>query len=117
MIRFKDGQPEGIYYSQHRDGASYSWDHSVLSKQDGRVCDLNNSFGSIFILTNAASRFQCIWLARQLSFGRVSTPFPSRTTLTHTHIEPVTTSTILSYSTTATPACYGTQYYPLTLTP
>ncbi|KAK1624692.1 vacuolar protein sorting-associated protein 62 [Colletotrichum phormii] len=36
MIRFKDGKPTGIYYSQHVDGASFSWDDSALKKADGR---------------------------------------------------------------------------------
>lgn len=42
MIRFHDGEPIGIYYSQHRDGASYQWDDEAVSKQDGRVS--NSSF-------------------------------------------------------------------------
>ncbi|KAK1675517.1 vacuolar protein sorting-associated protein 62 [Colletotrichum godetiae] len=36
MIRFKGGRPTGIYYSQHVDGASFSWDDSALTKADGR---------------------------------------------------------------------------------
>ncbi|KDN71289.1 putative vacuolar protein sorting-associated protein 62 [Colletotrichum sublineola] len=36
MIRFRDGKPVGIYFSQHVDGASYSWDDSELSTTDGR---------------------------------------------------------------------------------
>ncbi|OHE92133.1 vacuolar protein sorting-associated protein 62 [Colletotrichum orchidophilum] len=36
MIRFRDGKPTGIYYSQHVDGASLSWDDSTLTKMDGR---------------------------------------------------------------------------------
>lgn len=39
MIRFRDRKPTGIYYSQHVDGASFSWDDSALTKTDGRVCD------------------------------------------------------------------------------
>ena len=38
MVRFRDGEPSGIYYSQHRDGAAYEWDDDGLSLRDGRVC-------------------------------------------------------------------------------
>lgn len=37
MIRFRDGKPTGMYFSQHVDGESYGWDDSKLSKVDGRV--------------------------------------------------------------------------------
>ena len=37
MIRFRDGLPTGIYYSQHRDGVSYQWNDASLTKEDGRV--------------------------------------------------------------------------------
>ncbi|KHN96685.1 vacuolar protein sorting-associated protein 62 [Metarhizium album ARSEF 1941] len=36
MIRFRDGKPNGIYYSQHSGGAAYDWDHEQLSMKDGR---------------------------------------------------------------------------------
>jgi hypothetical protein len=36
MIRFRDGAPTGIYYSQHGDGAAYNWTDLVLSKDNGR---------------------------------------------------------------------------------
>ncbi|KZL71647.1 vacuolar protein sorting-associated protein 62 [Colletotrichum tofieldiae] len=36
MIRFRDGNPIGIYFSQHVDGESYNWDDSKLSKANGR---------------------------------------------------------------------------------
>ncbi|WDK22720.1 vacuolar protein sorting-associated protein 62 [Colletotrichum graminicola] len=36
MIRFRDGKPIGIYFSQHVDGSSYNWDDPELSKTDGR---------------------------------------------------------------------------------
>ncbi|CAH0045708.1 unnamed protein product [Clonostachys solani] len=36
MIRFKDGKPVGIWYSQHRDGAAYQWGDPELSVTDGR---------------------------------------------------------------------------------
>lgn len=39
MIRFKDGKPDGIYYSQHLGGAAYQWDDPKVSKVDGRVGD------------------------------------------------------------------------------
>jgi hypothetical protein len=37
MIRFRQGKPEGIYYSQHSDGAAYDWSHEGLTIKDGRV--------------------------------------------------------------------------------
>jgi hypothetical protein len=37
MIRFRDGEPQGIYYSQHRGGAAYDWDDATVSKMEGRV--------------------------------------------------------------------------------
>ncbi|KAH8653631.1 hypothetical protein BX600DRAFT_515886 [Xylariales sp. PMI_506] len=36
MVRFRDGKPTGIYYSQHSGGAAYDWDDSTLSMQDER---------------------------------------------------------------------------------
>ncbi|KAK1830649.1 hypothetical protein QBC39DRAFT_105303 [Podospora conica] len=36
MVRFRDGKPTGIYFSQHRDGAAYSWHDSTVTKRDGR---------------------------------------------------------------------------------
>lgn len=38
MIRFRDGKPIGIWYSQHVTGAAYKWDHKALSMKDDRVC-------------------------------------------------------------------------------
>lgn len=37
MVRFHQGKPTGIYYSQHEDGAAYSWAGAKLSLQDERV--------------------------------------------------------------------------------
>lgn len=36
MVRFHDGKPSGIYYSQHRDGAAYDWNDAALTKTDER---------------------------------------------------------------------------------
>ncbi|KAF6812214.1 vacuolar protein sorting-associated protein 62 [Colletotrichum plurivorum] len=36
MVRFRDGKPVGIYYSQHMGGSAYDWDDSKVSKADGR---------------------------------------------------------------------------------
>ncbi|KAK1450195.1 hypothetical protein CMEL01_07531 [Colletotrichum melonis] len=36
MIRFHDGKPTGIYYSQHSSGSAYKWDDKDLSVEDGR---------------------------------------------------------------------------------
>ena len=40
MVRFQNGKPTGIYYSQHSDGAAYAWDDAALSMKDERVCRL-----------------------------------------------------------------------------
>lgn len=37
MIRFRDGIPTGIYFSQHSDGAAYEWDDAALTREDDRV--------------------------------------------------------------------------------
>lgn len=37
MIRFRDGKPTGIYYSQHADGSAYQWDDADLSMENERV--------------------------------------------------------------------------------
>ena len=37
MVRFQKGNPTGIYYSQHSDGAAYTWDDAALSTKDKRV--------------------------------------------------------------------------------
>jgi hypothetical protein len=36
MVRFHDGKPTGIWYSQHSFGTAYSWDDAAISKQEGR---------------------------------------------------------------------------------
>ncbi|KAF7542384.1 hypothetical protein G7Z17_g11619 [Cylindrodendrum hubeiense] len=36
MVRFRDGKPVGIYYSQHVDGMAYDWDDETVNKTDGR---------------------------------------------------------------------------------
>lgn len=38
MVRFRNGTPIGIYYSQHSDGSAYDWDDEALSMKDERVC-------------------------------------------------------------------------------
>lgn len=37
MIRFRDGKPTGIYFSQHSDGEAFEWDDAALAKEDERV--------------------------------------------------------------------------------
>lgn len=37
MVRFRDGKPTGIYYSQHSSGAAYQWNDTRLSLEDERV--------------------------------------------------------------------------------
>lgn len=48
MVRFRNGKPVGIFYSQHAGGAAYEWNDPTLSITDGRVCfksRLPSSFG------------------------------------------------------------------------
>lgn len=42
MVRFHNGTPVGIYYSQHIDGVGFKWDDSTVNITDGRV-------GAVFI--------------------------------------------------------------------
>lgn len=43
MIRFKDGNPTGIWYSQHAYGEACSWEDETCFLKDGnRVCQLMN---------------------------------------------------------------------------
>ncbi|GJD01100.1 vacuolar protein sorting-associated protein 62 [Colletotrichum higginsianum] len=44
MIRFRDGKPTGMYFSQHVDGESYGWDDAKLSKVDGRAGPPDESY-------------------------------------------------------------------------
>lgn len=37
MVRFHNGTPVGIYYSQHIDGVGFKWDDSTINITDGRV--------------------------------------------------------------------------------
>ncbi|UKZ74667.1 hypothetical protein TrVFT333_002337 [Trichoderma virens FT-333] len=36
MVRFRDGKPTGIFYSQHTSGAAYDWNDKALSMKSGR---------------------------------------------------------------------------------
>lgn len=36
MIRFRNGKPTGIYFSQHSDGAAYQWNDAALTREDER---------------------------------------------------------------------------------
>ncbi|KAM0251872.1 hypothetical protein ACHAQJ_007985 [Trichoderma viride] len=36
MVRFRDGKPTGIYYSQHAGGSAYNWNDNALSMKNGR---------------------------------------------------------------------------------
>ncbi|KAL6790974.1 hypothetical protein J3E68DRAFT_411725 [Trichoderma sp. SZMC 28012] len=36
MVRFRDGKPTGIYYSQHVSGSAYNWNDKALSMKGGR---------------------------------------------------------------------------------
>lgn len=38
MVRFYDGKPTGIYFSQHSDGSIYDWDDTALTVEFERVC-------------------------------------------------------------------------------
>ena len=47
MVRFHDGKPTGIYYSQHRDGAAYDWDNDAISKTNERVSRRNEDVAEL----------------------------------------------------------------------
>ena len=38
MVRFRDEQATGIYYSQHSSGTAYDWNEEGLSLRNERVC-------------------------------------------------------------------------------
>lgn len=40
MVRFHNGTPVGVYYSQHVDGVGFKWDSSKINITDGRVREL-----------------------------------------------------------------------------
>ena len=37
MVRFHNGTPVGVYYSQHVDGVGFKWDDQRINVIDGRV--------------------------------------------------------------------------------
>ncbi|KAE9973182.1 hypothetical protein EG328_004524 [Venturia inaequalis] len=45
MIRFRDGVPTGIYYSQHRDGQAFDWDDEGIQKENNRPA-VYSAYGS-----------------------------------------------------------------------
>lgn len=70
MVRFRNGKPAGIYYSQHRDGAAYDWDDKELTIMDERVCEYYPSMDHIsdIVLARCIQRLR---LSCQLSIRRV----------------------------------------------
>lgn len=44
MVRFRDGKPTGIYFSQHSDGSVYDWSDSALTVENERVRFLKACF-------------------------------------------------------------------------
>lgn len=50
MVRFRDGKPTGIYFSQHSDGAAYEWDDAALTIEDERVSLLQRISSTVYIL-------------------------------------------------------------------
>lgn len=72
MVRFRDGKPTGIYFSQHRDGAAYSWDDSTVTKRDGRVSCSSLPYSQKTHTIQSAYRLQRLRLARKLSDHWVS---------------------------------------------
>lgn len=69
MVRFRDGKPTGIYYSQHSSGAAYEWNDTRLSLEDERVSLYHSLRTSdpIMYLTHVsiAPRLQRIRLSRE----------------------------------------------------
>lgn len=52
MVRFREGKPVGIYFSQHIDGAAYDWDDWGLNvTEDGRVREKDSLVSSLLVLT------------------------------------------------------------------
>lgn len=45
MIQFHDGQPTGIYYSQHEEGSAYNWGDRALSTDNSRPL-VSSAYGS-----------------------------------------------------------------------
>lgn len=37
MVRFRNGKPTGIYFSQHSDGSAYDWSDQALTIENERV--------------------------------------------------------------------------------
>lgn len=75
MVRFQDGKPTGVYYSQHSYGAAYNWDEAALQTRDNRVsapnqCKRVYGTGSLFD-NSLAHRLQRPWLSRKLPICRV----------------------------------------------
>ncbi|KAG8416406.1 hypothetical protein J3458_006994 [Metarhizium acridum] len=93
MVRFRDGKPNGIYYSQHSGGAAYAWDHADLSMKDGRVRKL--------------------WRPASLTGSRLtifcSLLFSAHTAHTQTMHHPVIKFMIQYWWITAMPASFGTR--------
>lgn len=76
MVRFRDGKPIGIYYSQHVDGKAYGWDDPIISKVDGRVCQASashylNARPNLPTTHSVASCLQRSRLSRELPSIRV----------------------------------------------
>lgn len=50
MVRFRDGKPTGIYFSQHSDGSVYDWSDSELTIENERVRFLETCFSTACVL-------------------------------------------------------------------
>lgn len=75
MVRFRDGKPIGIYYSQHEGGIAYDWDDSVLTlERDERVSLLNAQVQSMCFEDTDKCIAHCVFcerFARQFCLPRV----------------------------------------------
>lgn len=75
MVRFRDGKPTGIYFSQHSDGSVYDWSDSALTIENERVRFLETCSSTTCVLEltlKTASRLQRNRLSRKLGFIWVS---------------------------------------------
>lgn len=67
MVRFRDGKPIGIWYSQHVSGAAYDWNHKALSKEDERVCCASASLMDVL----QANPFDSLWSSAHTGRTRI----------------------------------------------
>lgn len=86
MVRFHNGKPTGIYYSQHRDGAAYNWDDQAISKTDDRPV-VYSAYGSHANYPSEGGNVHDIVLIDYCDAGQIWDPVMSAYFY---HLEPAT---------------------------